>query len=191
MYEYGAGWYGTVWYGGFSDRIGTKTRAFRADNDAAYVVAAAAAASMATTTTIINAGAIVRVWAVNKNNCLLLHFAFRPFRQCVCMGTSVWVWVGSACVPAVKASTLWRSGLKFTHARSSCSCSLSGPSLPFCNKWLLLRRLCIPSKRWIDGYIKFLKRYLNGNKKNVENIGEVTFLNINFTLLNGIYINTI
>lgn len=65
-------------------RIGTKTRAVRADNDAAYVVAA----SLATTTTIINAGAIVRVWAVNKNNCLLLHFAFVLFSAV--RGDSVW-----------------------------------------------------------------------------------------------------
>jgi len=71
----GTGSFGLDWH--------KRTRAVPADNDAAYVVA-----SMATTTTIINAGAIVRVWAVNKNNCLLLHFAFRPFRQlreCVCV----------------------------------------------------------------------------------------------------------
>lgn len=76
--------------------IGTKTRAVRADNDAAYVVAA----SLATTTTIINVGAIVRVWAVNKNNCLLLHFAFVLFRQCV------GIVCGDACVRVIKASIL-------------------------------------------------------------------------------------
>lgn len=53
------------------------------------------------------AGAIVRVWAVNKNNCLLLHFVviFGCVSACVCARVCICV---SVCVGvcAIKASIL-------------------------------------------------------------------------------------
>lgn len=83
------------------------------DNDAAYVAALASASASASRFDI--AGAIVRVWAVNKNNCLLLHFVV--IFGCVCVWECVCV---RECVcearKSVYTSIMRARGLKLTHA---------------------------------------------------------------------------
>lgn len=59
------------------------------------------------------AGAIVRVWAVNKNNCLLLHFVV--IFGCVSASSCVSV-CGCVCHQSVYTSIMRARGLKLTHA---------------------------------------------------------------------------
>lgn len=63
------------------------------------------------------AGAIVRVWAVNKNNCLLLHFVviFGCVSACVCARVCICV-CGCVCHKSVYTSIMRARGLKLTHA---------------------------------------------------------------------------
>lgn len=63
------------------------------------------------------AGAIVRVWAVNKNNCLLLHFVVILGCVCVCVLVCVVVCLCvGVCHKSVYTSIMRARGLKLTHA---------------------------------------------------------------------------
>lgn len=110
--------HGTTRTRGYANRLGALMRREEqqaADNDAAYV----ADGSVGSVGGDDIAGAIVRVWAVNKNNCLLLHFVviFGCVSACVCARVCICVPVcGCVCHKSVYTSIMRARGLKLTHA---------------------------------------------------------------------------